>query len=120
MRAGHVSWQFGCLGPPASLSFRVGRHRSNSTLLFVKHGMRIKVHFTGLEVFLRIGLLSGVALVGACRSSSPVATPEATSVTYPGLEWLTTADPIRDCTAAWERGDHRFIGVHGFAPYTPG
>jgi hypothetical protein len=41
-------------------------------------------------------------------------------VTHAGFEWLTHADPVQDCAAAWERGDHRFIGVYGFAPYTPG
>src|SRR2546422_10199397 len=31
MRAGHVSWQFGCLGPPESLSSSVSRQSASMT-----------------------------------------------------------------------------------------
>ena len=35
------------------------------------------------------------------------------------LRWLEKADPERDALKAIARRDYRFLGVYGFAPFTP-
>jgi hypothetical protein len=82
--------------------------------------MQTRTRLRIVEKLLCIGLLLGLVVGSACRTSTPATASDEGPLTHPGLEWLTHADPVHDCTAAWERGDHRFIGVYGFAPYTPG
>ncbi|HEX8371848.1 MAG TPA: hypothetical protein VF585_03640 [Chthoniobacterales bacterium] len=60
-----------------------------------------------------------------CASTSPIArrspaSGAADSRAVRSLRWLDSADPQRDLAAALDRGDRRFIGVYGYAPFTPG
>jgi predicted RNase H-like HicB family nuclease len=49
MRAGHVAWEFGDLGPPASLSFVVGRKiREVDARGFEPHSCSMKGEFTAI------------------------------------------------------------------------
>jgi len=36
------------------------------------------------------------------------------------LEWLMSADPVRDVNAAAERGDYHFMGLMGYSLIVPG
>lgn len=62
-------------------------------------------------------------LAGCASDSSEQHSTHAGTLDSPevrGLRWLDSADPQRDLTAALARDDSRFIGVYGYAPFTPG
>lgn len=64
-------------------------------------------------------------MLAGCASDSPEQhSTRASILDSPeevlSLRWLDSADLQRDLTAALTRDDTRFIGVYGYAPFTPG